>query len=104
MAPPSRRARRSLKPAACRRFRSRLDQSSCNKDFSCLKGFCPSFVTVHGATLKKGKAIAEAGGLPPLPEPARPVELQQGFQLPQRLLPLLRDRAWRHPQEGQGDR
>ena len=26
-----------------------IDQSTCNKDFSCLKGFCPSFVTVHGA-------------------------------------------------------
>ncbi|MCP4384233.1 MAG: indolepyruvate ferredoxin oxidoreductase family protein [Hyphomicrobiales bacterium] len=26
-----------------------IDQSACNKDLSCLKGFCPSFVTVHGA-------------------------------------------------------
>ena len=37
-----------------------IDQSSCNKDFSCIKGFCPSFVTVEGAKLKRG-----AGDLPP---------------------------------------
>jgi indolepyruvate ferredoxin oxidoreductase len=30
-----------------------IDQSACNKDFSCLKGFCPSFVTLEGATPKK---------------------------------------------------
>ncbi|NJM29880.1 MAG: indolepyruvate ferredoxin oxidoreductase family protein, partial [Rhizobiales bacterium] len=30
-----------------------IDQSACNKDFSCLKGFCPSFVTIEGGTLKK---------------------------------------------------
>ena len=32
-----------------------IDQSACNKDFSCIKGFCPSFVTLHGATPKKKK-------------------------------------------------
>src|SRR3954470_7890275 len=38
----------------------RIDQSSCNKDYSCLKGFCPSFVTVHGAELKKGEGIKDS--------------------------------------------
>jgi indolepyruvate ferredoxin oxidoreductase len=49
-----------------------IDQSSCNKDFSCLKGFCPSFVTVEGAQLKRGKAIEAPADLPALPEPAQP--------------------------------
>ena len=46
-----------------------INQSTCNKDMSCLKGFCPSFVTVEGGTLKKkSKAKAnspfEMGGMP----------------------------------------
>ena len=49
-----------------------IDQTSCNKDFSCVKGFCPSFVTVHGAKPKKGKAAIESASLPALPEPQRP--------------------------------
>jgi indolepyruvate ferredoxin oxidoreductase len=53
----------------------RINQSSCNKDFSCLKGFCPSFVTVEGGRLKKGKA-AEVS-LPALPLPEVP-QLQAG--------------------------
>src|ERR1700731_4735937 len=47
----------------------RINQSSCNKDFSCADGFCPSFVTVHGA--KPKKIAANSKGAPPSPEPRR---------------------------------
>ncbi|MEH6689019.1 MAG: indolepyruvate ferredoxin oxidoreductase family protein [Halopseudomonas sabulinigri] len=36
-----------------------IDQSSCNKDFSCLSGFCPSFVTIEGGSLRKAKALTD---------------------------------------------
>jgi indolepyruvate ferredoxin oxidoreductase len=50
-----------------------IDQSSCNKDYSCVEGFCPSFVTVHGGELKKRAAAGhDEAELPPLPEPAQP--------------------------------
>jgi len=47
-----------------------IDQSSCNKDFSCLKGFCPSFVTVEGGKLRKPKPVAADEVA--LPEPTQP--------------------------------
>ena len=50
-----------------------VDQSSCNKDYSCVKGFCPSFVTVHGAKLKKGESVAEPAHWAALPEPSKPL-------------------------------
>jgi indolepyruvate ferredoxin oxidoreductase len=55
----------------------RIDQSNCNKDFSCLKGFCPSFVTVEGGELVKGQPSPAADAsripFPVLPEPQLPV-------------------------------
>jgi indolepyruvate ferredoxin oxidoreductase len=48
-----------------------IDQSSCNKDYSCVNGFCPSFVTVEGGQLRKPKK-AESVGFSHLPEPAHP--------------------------------
>jgi indolepyruvate ferredoxin oxidoreductase len=52
----------------------RINQNTCNKDFSCIKGFCPSFVTVEGGQLRKPKKEKKADpfALPPIPEPAVP--------------------------------
>ncbi len=48
-----------------------IDQSACNKDFSCLKGFCPSFVTIEGGSLKKGAGVSISDDLfASLPAPA----------------------------------
>jgi len=47
-----------------------IDQSSCNKDFSCLKGFCPSFVTVEGAQMRRDEGTGL--DLPDLPAPELP--------------------------------
>jgi len=53
----------------------RINQNTCNKDFSCLKGFCPSFITVEGGTLKKPQKEKKGSlaGLPEVPEPMLPM-------------------------------
>ena len=51
-----------------------IDQSSCNKDFSCVNGFCPSFVSVLGGSPRKPKPAAQGAAdlFPVLPEPDLP--------------------------------
>ncbi|PKR53435.1 indolepyruvate ferredoxin oxidoreductase family protein [Thalassospira marina] len=54
-----------------------IDQSACNKDFSCLNGFCPSFVTIEGGALRKPEAAAKGGNhgdavFASLPKPTLP--------------------------------
>jgi indolepyruvate ferredoxin oxidoreductase len=55
-----------------------INQSSCNKDYSCVNGFCPSFVTVEGGRVRRGKAVSASSGtsgadaFPALPEPQLP--------------------------------
>ncbi|MEY2631912.1 MAG: hypothetical protein RIR00_566, partial [Pseudomonadota bacterium] len=58
----------------------RIDQTACNKDFSCLKGFCPALVSIEGGSLRQGKGIQPGdesspdspAGLSPLPLPTLP--------------------------------
>ncbi len=49
-----------------------INQSSCNKDYSCLKGFCPSFVTVEGGKLRKPRGVQAQAQSDDLPEPQLP--------------------------------
>lgn len=48
-----------------------IDQNSCNKDYSCVEGFCPSFVTIEDTGLVKGRASAQLDASA-LPEPRLP--------------------------------
>lgn len=52
----------------------KINQSSCNKDFSCVNGFCPSFVTAEGAQVRKPRAVARTSHQPDisLPDPVLP--------------------------------
>jgi indolepyruvate ferredoxin oxidoreductase len=61
----------SLVPAETELGRKRaIDQSSCNKDFSCVNGFCPSFVTLEGAKIRKDPTTEVK--IPDLPLPVLP--------------------------------
>jgi indolepyruvate ferredoxin oxidoreductase len=55
----------------------RINQNTCNKDYSCVKGFCPSFVTVEGGQMKSAKKAAASRPdpftLPALPQPVLPL-------------------------------
>lgn len=52
----------------------RIDQSACNKDYSCVNGFCPSFVSIHGGSLKQSskKIAPDASWNQTLPEAPLP--------------------------------
>ena len=61
----------SIVPAETELGRKRaIDQSSCNKDFSCVNGFCPSFVTLEGAKIRKDPTTEVK--IPDLPMPELP--------------------------------
>jgi indolepyruvate ferredoxin oxidoreductase len=57
-----------------------IDQSACNKDFSCVEGFCPSFVTVHGGKLRKPQLPKQVEAFAQLPEPTLP-SLDQPYNI-----------------------
>ncbi|WP_282245725.1 indolepyruvate ferredoxin oxidoreductase family protein [Stenotrophomonas sp. PS02300] len=58
-----------------------IDQSNCNKDYSCTTGFCPSFVTVHGGTLRKGSRSERSSLLDNLPAPTFRSTLDQPWNI-----------------------
>jgi indolepyruvate ferredoxin oxidoreductase len=57
-----------------------INQSTCNKDYSCLKGFCPSFVTIDGGKMRK-RAAAGVGDIGELPEPASRPTLERPYNV-----------------------
>jgi indolepyruvate ferredoxin oxidoreductase len=57
-----------------------INQSSCNKDYSCVKGFCPSFVTVEGGSLRK-RAPVDLGDMGALPPPSSVPSLDRPYNI-----------------------
>jgi len=71
----------SVEPLETEMGRKRtINQSSCNKDYSCLKGFCPSFVTIDGGKPRR-RAPAELGDIGALPEPASRPALDKPYNI-----------------------
>jgi len=58
-----------------------IDQSNCNKDYSCVKGFCPSFVTIKGGGLKKRKPGSGKVDFSTLPQPQFATDLAQPWNI-----------------------
>ena len=58
-----------------------IDQSNCNKDYSCTTGFCPSFVTVHGGKPRKGSKRDASTLLDNLPAPPVRTALEQPWNI-----------------------
>ncbi len=58
-----------------------IDQSNCNKDYSCVNGFCPSFVTVHGGQPRKGSKRDASTLLDNLPAPTLRGTLEQPWNI-----------------------
>ncbi|PJJ97709.1 indolepyruvate ferredoxin oxidoreductase [Lysobacteraceae bacterium NML91-0213] len=58
-----------------------IDQSNCNKDYSCVEGFCPSFVTMHGGKPRKGRKVNAAERLADLPQPVFASDLSQPWNI-----------------------
>jgi len=58
-----------------------IDQSNCNKDYSCVNGFCPSFVTVHGGQPRKGSKRDASTLLDNLPAPTIRGTLEQPWNI-----------------------
>jgi indolepyruvate ferredoxin oxidoreductase len=67
------------KPTPLGRKRA-IDQGACNKDYSCVRGFCPSFVSVHGGNLRKRSSTASSADWP---EPASPrrIDMEGPFNI-----------------------
>lgn len=57
-----------------------INQSTCNKDYSCVKGFCPSFVTIDGGKMRK-RAASGVGDIGELPEPTSRPTLERPYNV-----------------------